>query len=46
MADEAGLDAVVPLARWKGFMDGRPDHISHDTLDSFVFAAGVAHLTS
>jgi dimethylsulfone monooxygenase len=45
VADEAGLEAVVPIARWKGYLDEKPDHPSHEVLDVFTFAAGVAQGT-
>ncbi|HXX44873.1 MAG TPA: LLM class flavin-dependent oxidoreductase [Candidatus Acidoferrales bacterium] len=44
-ADDAGLEAVVPIARWKGYLDDKPDHPSHEVLDVFAFAAGVAQAT-
>jgi dimethylsulfone monooxygenase len=45
IADNAGLEAVVPIARWKGYLDGKPDHPSNDVLDVFAWAAGVAQAT-
>jgi dimethylsulfone monooxygenase len=45
LADQGGFEGVVPLARWKGFLNNEPDHISHRVLDPFVFAAGVAMVT-
>jgi len=45
-ADDAGLEAVVPIARWKGYLDDKPEHPSHEVLDVFTFAAGVAQATS
>ncbi|WP_339862689.1 LLM class flavin-dependent oxidoreductase [Paremcibacter congregatus] len=43
MADRAGLDFFLPLARWKGFGgDTNARHISYET---FTFAAALAGLT-
>ena len=30
LADDAGLEAIVPYARWKPYQDGKPDHPSGD----------------
>ena len=46
LADAARFEAIVPLARWKGFLENAPQHIGHWCLDPFVFAAGVAAQTS
>ena len=35
MADEGGLEAIVPIARWKGYLDGKPNHPANDVLDAF-----------
>lgn len=45
LADDAGLEAIVPIARWKGYEDGKPDHPSNEVLDVFTFAAGIAQAT-
>jgi hypothetical protein len=45
LADEAGFEGVVPLARWKGFVEADPEHISHRVLDPLILAAGVATVT-
>jgi len=45
LADEAGLEAIVPIARWKGYLDERPDHGSNIILDTFTWAAGMAAST-
>ncbi len=45
MADDMGLDALVPIARWKGYVDNDPTHPSHDVLDSFSYAAALAQAT-
>src|SRR3546814_20835080 len=31
--DEAGYEAIVPFARWKGYLKDRPDHVSAYALD-------------
>ncbi|ARS29490.1 LLM class flavin-dependent oxidoreductase [Sphingomonas sp. KC8] len=45
MADDAGLEVVVPIARWKGYVDGVFDHSSHDVMDPFIYAGAVAQAT-
>ena len=45
LADGAGWEAVIPIARWKGYLDGKPDHPSNEVLDVFIFAAGIAQAT-
>ena len=45
-ADSAGFEAIVPIARWKGYVDGKPGHISHIVFDPFIFAAAIAQATS
>ena len=45
IADEAGLEAVVPIARWKGYLDDKPDHPSNEVLDVFAWAAAMAQAT-
>lgn len=44
-ADEAGLEAVVPYARWKGYAENRPDHKTGTVFDPFTWAAGLASVT-
>jgi len=44
-ADDAGFEAIVPIARWKGYLDDKPDHPSNEVLDVFTFAAGLAQAT-
>ena len=44
-ADSAGMEAIVPIARWKGYLDDRPEHPSNDVLDVFAWAAGMAQAT-
>ena len=45
VADDAGLEAIVPIARWKGYLDDKPDHPSNEVLDVFTWAAGIAQAT-
>ncbi len=45
LADGAGFEAIVPIARWKGYEDGKPDHPSNEVLDVFTWAAGIAQAT-
>jgi FMNH2-dependent dimethyl sulfone monooxygenase len=45
LADEAGLEAIVPIARWKGYLDEKPEHRSNIILETFTWAAGVAAST-
>src|SRR3546814_2449158 len=35
--DEAGYEAIVPFARWKGYLKDRPDHVSAYALDPFTW---------
>lgn len=46
LADDAGYEAIVAYARWKGYVPGRTEHPSGVILDPFTFAAGVAQATS
>jgi len=45
MADDAGLEAFVPIARWKGYVDGDFGHPSNYVLEPFTFAAAIAQAT-
>jgi dimethylsulfone monooxygenase len=45
MADDAGMEAFVPIARWKGYIDGDFGHPSNYILEPFTFAAGIAQAT-
>jgi dimethylsulfone monooxygenase len=45
IADEAGYEAVVPYARWKGYVDDDPRHASGEVMDPFTWAAGIAQAT-
>jgi len=44
--DRAGYEAVVPFARWKGYVKGKPGHVSGEVLDPFTWAAAIAQATS
>ena len=47
MADSAGFEAMLGLARWKGAADGLPiDHRGGIVLDSFTWAAALAMATN
>lgn len=45
IADRAGYEAVVPFARWKGHVPGKPGHPSVDVMDPFTWAAAIAQAT-
>ena len=46
MADSAGFEAMLGLARWKNATDGPLDQRGNIVLDSFTWAAGLAMATS
>ena len=46
IADNAGYEAIVAYARWKGYIPGRVAHPGGIILDPFTYAAGVAQATS
>jgi len=43
MADEAGLEIFLPLARWKGY--GGETNARNSSFETFTFAAGIAQAT-
>jgi alkanesulfonate monooxygenase SsuD/methylene tetrahydromethanopterin reductase-like flavin-dependent oxidoreductase (luciferase family) len=43
LADQAGFEALVPVARWKGF--GGPTNFSGDSFETYTWAAGLAAQT-
>lgn len=43
LADAAGFEALVPIARWKGF--GGPTNFNGTCFETFTWAAGLAALT-
>jgi FMNH2-dependent dimethyl sulfone monooxygenase len=45
MADEAGFEAIVSYARWKGWVTGDNDDLTGLTMDPFTWAAGIAQAT-
>jgi FMNH2-dependent dimethyl sulfone monooxygenase len=45
LADNAGLEAIVPIARWKGYLDDKAEHNSNIVLETFTWAAAVAAST-
>ncbi len=42
-ADRAGIEAMVPVARWKGF--GGDTNFNHRTFETYTWAAGLAQAT-
>ncbi|NNL87144.1 MAG: LLM class flavin-dependent oxidoreductase, partial [Myxococcales bacterium] len=42
-ADRAGIEAMVPVARWKGF--GGSTNFNHRTFETYTWAAGLAQAT-
>lgn len=46
LADDAGLEAIVPYSRWKGYFSNNPTHASGVVMDVFTWAAGIAQATS
>lgn len=44
-ADRAGFEGLVPIARWKGYLDDRPDHRLNYVLDPFILAGALAQAT-
>jgi FMNH2-dependent dimethyl sulfone monooxygenase len=45
MADDAGFEALVPIARWKGYVDDAFEHPSNEVLEPFTYAAAMAQAT-
>jgi alkanesulfonate monooxygenase SsuD/methylene tetrahydromethanopterin reductase-like flavin-dependent oxidoreductase (luciferase family) len=45
MADEAGYEAIVSYARWKGWVTGDNEDSTGLTMDPFTWAAGIAQAT-
>jgi len=43
MADDAGLEGLLPVGRWKGY--GGPTNFNNRTFEAFTWAAGVGALT-
>ncbi len=43
MADEAGLDAIIPIGRWRGF--GGDLNFNHRSFETFTWAAAIAAIT-
>ena len=46
MADGAGFEALLALARWRGPLKGNADHRGHVVLDPFAWAAALAMATN
>lgn len=45
VADAAGMEAVVPYARWRGALESKPNHRSSYVFDTYTWAAGMAQAT-
>ncbi len=45
LADEAGFEANVPYARWRGFVEEEPEHRSGNVMDCYTWAAATSQLT-
>ena len=43
MADEAGLEVLLPVGRWKGY--GGPTNFNNRTFETYTWAAGVGAIT-
>ena len=43
MADEAGMDAIIPIGRWRGF--GGELNFNHRSFETFTWAAAIAAIT-
>jgi dimethylsulfone monooxygenase len=46
LADEAGFEANVPYARWRGYVEGEAAHHSGLALDCYTWAAGTSQVAS
>lgn len=46
MADDMRLEAVVAVARWKGYVEDDFSHVSNVVFDPFVYAAAMSQATS
>ncbi len=46
MADAAGFEGLVPIARWKGYLDNQPDHPLNYVMDPFILAGALTQVTS
>lgn len=44
-ADRTGWEAIVPFARWKGYVADQPMHVTGDVMDPYTFAAAIAQAT-
>ena len=45
LADSAGIEALVPFARWKGYVEAKPDHRTGVAFDCYTWAAGQGQAT-
>lgn len=46
VADQAGIEALVPYARWKGYVEEEPEHRSGIALDCYTWAAATGQATT
>jgi dimethylsulfone monooxygenase len=46
LADDAGFELLVPVARWKGFVEERPDHPGGMSYDCYTWSAGLSQATT
>jgi alkanesulfonate monooxygenase SsuD/methylene tetrahydromethanopterin reductase-like flavin-dependent oxidoreductase (luciferase family) len=44
LADAAGLEALLPVGRWKGY--GGASNFNHRTFENFTWAAGISAVTN
>lgn len=44
-ADRAGFEAIVPYARWKGYVEEKPSHRTGIAMDCYTWAAGMGQAT-
>jgi FMNH2-dependent dimethyl sulfone monooxygenase len=45
LADRAGIEALVPFARWKGYVEAKPNHRTGIAFDCYTWAAGQGQVT-
>ncbi|HEX7856767.1 MAG TPA: LLM class flavin-dependent oxidoreductase [Sphingobium sp.] len=46
VADQVGIEALVPYARWKGYVEEEPEHRSGIALDCYTWAAATGQATT
>jgi alkanesulfonate monooxygenase SsuD/methylene tetrahydromethanopterin reductase-like flavin-dependent oxidoreductase (luciferase family) len=45
LADRAGIEALVPFARWKGYVEAKPNHRTGVAFDCYTWEAGQGQAT-